>query len=115
MAVQRPGARGSVGGSGAAELGGVTIANVELPDPPLDPNALAKPRILRVEQAARANGRTVTYDHACRANWVLSHLPDSPQDLHEGQCRLKASAQLFLQHTGVHEHGVAHAVITPRS
>lgn len=45
----------------AAELGGLTIANVELPGPPLNPNVSAKPGVLRVEQAARANGPTVTY------------------------------------------------------
>lgn len=45
----------------AAELGGLTIANVELPDPPLNPNATAKPGVLRVEQAARANGAAIEY------------------------------------------------------
>lgn len=45
----------------AAELGGLTIANVELPDPPLNPNAPAKPGVLRVEQAARAKGATIEY------------------------------------------------------
>ncbi|CAN5609876.1 hypothetical protein BH09ACT7_BH09ACT7_23390 [soil metagenome] len=45
----------------AAELGGLTIENVELPDVPLNPNAPAKPGVLRVEQAARANGTTVSY------------------------------------------------------
>jgi integrase len=45
----------------AAELGGLTIANVELPDPPLNPNAPAKPGVLRVEQAARANGAAIEY------------------------------------------------------
>jgi integrase len=45
----------------AAELGGLTIANVELPDPPVNPNAPAKPGVLRVQQAARPNGSAVEY------------------------------------------------------
>jgi integrase len=45
----------------AAELGGLTISNVELPNPPLNPNVPAKPGVLRVEQAARANGPSVEY------------------------------------------------------
>lgn len=45
----------------AAELGGLTIANVELPDPPLNPNAPAKPGVLRVQQAARARGSAIEY------------------------------------------------------
>lgn len=45
----------------AAELGGLTIANVELPDPPLNPNAPAKPGVLRVQQAARARGAAIEY------------------------------------------------------
>jgi integrase len=45
----------------AAELGGLTIANVELPDPHLNPNAPAKPGVLRVQQAARANGAAIEY------------------------------------------------------
>lgn len=45
----------------AAELGGLTIANVELPDPPLNPNAPTKPGVLRVEQAARAKGAAIEY------------------------------------------------------
>ncbi|BCO38052.1 site-specific integrase [Mycobacterium heckeshornense] len=45
----------------AAELGGLTIANVELPNPPLNPNAPAKPGALRVEQAARAKGAAIEY------------------------------------------------------
>jgi integrase len=45
----------------AAELGGLTIANVELPDAPLKPNAPAKPGVLRVQQAARAKGATIEY------------------------------------------------------
>lgn len=45
----------------AAELGGLTIANVELPDPPLNPNATAKPGVLRVQQAARAKGAAIEY------------------------------------------------------
>ncbi|UQC06987.2 tyrosine-type recombinase/integrase [Mycobacterium intracellulare] len=45
----------------AAELGGLTIANVELPDPPLNPNAPAKPGVLRIEQAARAKGSAIEY------------------------------------------------------
>lgn len=43
----------------AAELGGLTIANVELPGPPLNLNAPAKPGVLRVEQAARAKGAAI--------------------------------------------------------
>ena len=35
----------------AAELGGLTIANVELPNAPLNQNAPAKPGVLRVEHA----------------------------------------------------------------
>jgi integrase len=45
----------------AAELGGLTIANVELPEPSLNPNAPAKPGVLRVQQAARANGASIEY------------------------------------------------------
>jgi integrase len=45
----------------AAELGGLTIANVELPDPPLNPNAPAKPGVLRVEQAVWPNGAAIEY------------------------------------------------------
>ena len=45
----------------AAELGGLTLANVELPDPSLNPNVPAKPGVLRVEQAARANGAAIEY------------------------------------------------------
>jgi integrase len=45
----------------AAELGGLTIANVELPEPSLNPNAPAKPGVLRVEQAARAMGAAIEY------------------------------------------------------
>lgn len=45
----------------AAELGGLTIANVELPDPPLNPNVPAKPGVLRVQQAARAKGAAIEY------------------------------------------------------
>ncbi|WP_306316090.1 tyrosine-type recombinase/integrase [Mycobacterium ostraviense] len=45
----------------AAELGGLTIANVELPDPELNRNTPAKPGVLRVEQAARANGAAIEY------------------------------------------------------
>lgn len=45
----------------AAELGGLAVANVELPHPPLNPNAPAKPGVLRVEQAARAKGATIDY------------------------------------------------------
>jgi integrase len=45
----------------AAELGGLTIANVELPDPPPNPNAPGKPGVLRVQQAARAKGAAIEY------------------------------------------------------
>jgi integrase len=45
----------------AAELGGLTLANVELPEPSMNPNAPAKPGVLRVEQAARANGANIEY------------------------------------------------------
>lgn len=45
----------------AAELGGLTIANVEMPEPPLNPNVAAKPGVLRVEQAARAKGAAIEY------------------------------------------------------
>jgi integrase len=45
----------------AAELGGLTIANVELPDASLNPNVPAKPGVLRVQQAARPNGAAVEY------------------------------------------------------
>ena len=45
----------------AAELGGLTIGNVELPDPPLTPNASRKPGVLRVQQAARAKGKAIEY------------------------------------------------------
>lgn len=45
----------------AAELGGLTIANVELPNPPLNPNAPAKPGVLRVQQAVRSNGAAIEY------------------------------------------------------
>jgi integrase len=44
-----------------AELGGLTIANVELPDAPLNPNVPAKPGVLRVQQAARAKGAAIEY------------------------------------------------------
>jgi integrase len=42
-------------------LGGLTIGNVDLPDPPLNPNAPAKPGVLRVQQAVRANGAAIEY------------------------------------------------------
>jgi integrase len=45
----------------AAELGGLTIANVELPDSPVNPNAPVKPGVLRVQQAARPNGAAIEY------------------------------------------------------
>jgi integrase len=45
----------------AAELGGLTVANVDLPDTPLNPNAAVKPGVLRVAQAARANGSAIEY------------------------------------------------------
>lgn len=45
----------------AAELAGLTVGNVELSDPPLNPNAPAKPGTLRVTQAARSNGAVVEY------------------------------------------------------
>ncbi|WP_369817344.1 tyrosine-type recombinase/integrase [Mycobacterium sp. 852014-52450_SCH5900713] len=45
----------------AAELGGLTVGNVVLPDVPLNPNAPVKPGVLRVEQAARPYGSVVEY------------------------------------------------------
>lgn len=45
----------------AAELGGLTIANVELPDLPLNPNAPAKPGVLQIQQASRPNGAAIEY------------------------------------------------------
>ncbi|MDC8971485.1 tyrosine-type recombinase/integrase [Mycobacterium marinum] len=45
----------------AAELGGLTIANVELSEPSLNPNAPAKPGVLRVQQAVRPNGAAIEY------------------------------------------------------
>jgi integrase len=45
----------------AAELGGLTVANVELPGPPMTPHAAAKPGVLRVEQAVRPNGAVMEY------------------------------------------------------
>jgi integrase len=45
----------------AGELDGLTVGAVELPDPPLNPNAPAKPGVLRVEKAARPNGGVVKY------------------------------------------------------
>ena len=45
----------------AAELGGLTIANVELPDPPLNPNISVKPGVLRVQHAVRPNGAAIEY------------------------------------------------------
>jgi integrase len=45
----------------SAELAGLTVGNVDLPDPPLNPNAPAKPGTLRVTQAARPNGAVVEY------------------------------------------------------
>lgn len=45
----------------AAELGGLTIANVELSDAPLNPNTPPKPGVFRVHQAARAKGAAIEY------------------------------------------------------
>jgi integrase len=45
----------------AAELGGLTIGNVELPEPSLNTNDPAKPGVLRVQQAARARGSAIEY------------------------------------------------------
>ncbi|TAM64202.1 MAG: hypothetical protein EPN51_24985 [Mycobacterium sp.] len=45
----------------AAELGGLTNANVELPEPSSNPNVPAKPGVLRVRQAARAKGAAIEY------------------------------------------------------
>jgi integrase len=45
----------------SAELAGLTVGNVDLPDAPLNPNASAKPGTLRVTQAARPNGAVVDY------------------------------------------------------
>ena len=49
------------GGLRAAELAGLTVGNVELPDPPSNPNAPAKPGTLRVTQALHHNGTAVEY------------------------------------------------------
>ena len=38
-----------------------TIGNVDLPDPPLNPNVPAKPGVLRVQQAVRPNGAAIEY------------------------------------------------------
>jgi integrase len=48
-------------GMRAGELDGLMVRSAELPDPPLSPNAPARPGILRVEQAARQNGAVVEY------------------------------------------------------
>jgi integrase len=45
----------------AGELDGLTIGDVHLPDPPLKPNAPAKPGSLHVQRAARALGTRVVY------------------------------------------------------
>ncbi|ANW66677.1 hypothetical protein BCA37_26670 [Mycobacterium sp. djl-10] len=48
-------------GVAAARLGGLTIANFELLDKSLNPNALVKLGVLRVQQAGRANGPSVDF------------------------------------------------------
>lgn len=48
-------------GPRAGELDGLTVGSVELPAPSLNPNAPAKPGVLRIEQAARPNGAVVEY------------------------------------------------------
>ncbi|MGB7871796.1 MAG: tyrosine-type recombinase/integrase [Mycobacterium sp.] len=45
----------------AAELAGLQVGDVDLPDPPMNPNAPAKTGHLRVERAARALGTDVEY------------------------------------------------------
>ena len=45
----------------AGELDGLQVGDVDLPDPPLNPNAPAKPGSLRVQRAARALGPQVVY------------------------------------------------------
>jgi integrase len=45
----------------AGELDGLTIGDVHLPDPPLNPSARAKPGSLHVQRAARALGAQVVY------------------------------------------------------
>jgi integrase len=45
----------------AAELAGLQVGDVDLPDPPLNPNASAKTGHLRVERTARALGADVEY------------------------------------------------------
>lgn len=49
------------GGLRAAELAGLQVGDVELPVPPLNPNAPTKPGVLRVERTARVVGATMTY------------------------------------------------------
>ncbi len=45
----------------AGELDGLQVGDVDLPDPPLNPNAPAKPGSLHVRRAARALGPQVVY------------------------------------------------------
>ena len=45
----------------AGELHGLTVGDVDLPDPPLNPNASAKPGSVHVQRAARALGSQVVY------------------------------------------------------
>jgi integrase len=45
----------------AGELDGLQIGDVDLPDPPLNPNAPVKPGSLHVQRAARAQGPQVVY------------------------------------------------------
>lgn len=45
----------------AGELAGLTVGDVELPPPSLNPNAPAKPGTLRVQRAARVIGSQVVY------------------------------------------------------
>lgn len=45
----------------AGELAGLTVGDVDLPEPSLNPNAPAKPGTLRVQRAARVIGAEVVY------------------------------------------------------
>lgn len=45
----------------AAELAGLQVGDVQLPEPSLNPNAPTKPGVLRVERTARLVGTAMTY------------------------------------------------------
>ena len=45
----------------AAELAGLQVGDVDLPTPPLNPNAPTRPGVLRVERTARVVGMNMTY------------------------------------------------------